>query len=54
MKEGVEEEVIERAIAQIEEIVIKTLLSVDSDMKNEFSKKSSMYNCYSLTGKSRI
>jgi len=50
MKEGVEEEVIERAIAQIEEIVIKTLLSVDSDMKNEFSKKSSMYNCYSLTG----
>ena len=54
MKEGVEEEVIEKTVGQIEDIVIKTLLSVDEDIRNKFSERNSMYNCYSLTGKDRI
>ena len=50
MKEGVEEEVIEKTVGQIEDIVIKTLISVDKDIRDKFSQRNSMYNCYSLTG----
>jgi len=49
-KEGVEEAIIEKTWKQIEDIVIKTLLSADSKLRRKFSKRSSMYNCYSLTG----
>jgi len=49
-KEGVGEEVVKRTCNQIEEIVIKTLLSADSNIRSQFSKRNSMYNCYSLTG----
>jgi len=50
LKEGVEEEVIEKTVGQIEDIVIKTLISVDKDVRDKFSQRNSMYNCYSLTG----
>ena len=49
-EEGVDEDAIRNIKNQINDIVIKTLLSVDSNIRKDFSERSSMYNCYSLTG----
>ena len=46
-----EEETVEKTWKGIEDIVIKTLLSADTTIRRKFAKRSSMYNCYSLTGK---
>jgi len=48
--EGVEQQKIDQTWRQIEDIVIKTFLSALPTIEEEFSKKKSLYNCYSLTG----
>ena len=53
-EEGVDEDALQNIKNQINDIVIKTLLSVDSNIRKDFLERSSMYNCYSLTGKVKI
>ena len=43
---------VERLWKRIGDIVIRTLLCADNRLRNKFSARKSMYNCYNLTGAS--
>ena len=48
--ERVGKEGVERLWKRIGDIVIRTLLCADNRLRNKFSARQSMYNCYNLTG----
>ena len=52
LDERVGEEGVARLWKRIGDIVIRTLLCADNRLRNKFSARKSMYNCYNLTGAS--